>query len=187
MRFDPDNPAHVALVVRAALGDRSALDLLLRTIQQPLFDHIAFVVHDRDAAADVLQDVLLNVSRSLIQLHDPSLFRAWSFRIATRAAVRHLRRSRRVDVIALDQAADMPMGEAEEPPFDPDLIAALRSQIAELPAASQIVVRLRYLEELSLAEVAEVLDVPVGTVKSRAAYAVGLLRRRLAEVSAARY
>jgi RNA polymerase sigma-70 factor (ECF subfamily) len=187
VRFDPDNPAHVALVVRAALGDRSALDLLLRSIQQPLFDHIAFVVQDPDAAADVLQDVLLSVSRSLIQLHDPSLLRAWSFRIATRAAVRHLRRSRRVDAVALDQAPDMPMTEAEGPPFDPDLIAALRSQIAELPAASQIVVRLRYLEDLSLAEVAEVLDVPVGTVKSRAAYGIAWLRQRLIEASAAHY
>ena len=184
MRFDPDNPAHVALVVRAALGDRSALDLLLRTIQQPLFDHIASIVQDPDATADVLQDVLLAMCRSLIQLHDPSLFRAWSFRIATRVAVRYLRRSRRIDAIELDRAADMATAEAEEPQFHPGLIAALRSHIAELPAASRIVVRLRYLEELSLAEVAEVLDVPVGTVKSRAAYGIALLRQRLSEAPA---
>ncbi len=127
----------------------------------------------------------LQVCRSLIQLHDPAHFRAWSFRIATRAALRHLRRLRRVHTVEIERAADVPMIEAEEPRFDPELIAALTTHIDELPAASQIVLRLRYLEELSVAEVAEVLDVPVGTVKSRAAYGLSLLRRRLTDAPVA--
>ena len=182
MRLDPHHTASTALVVRAALGDPASLDRLLREIQQPLYDHIAFVMGDGDAASDVLQEVLLNVCRSLIGLQDPLLFRAWVFRIGTRAALTALRRAGRAASIPLDAALDLPTDLAEEPTFDTGLIAALPALVAELPPACGVVVRLRYLEELSIAEVAEALSLPPGTVKSRAAYGVALLRQHLAAV-----
>jgi DNA-directed RNA polymerase specialized sigma24 family protein len=77
VRLDPRHTASAALVVRAALGDPASVDRLLREIQQPLYDHIAFITSDRDAANDVLQDVLLTVCRSLIGLQDPLRFRPW--------------------------------------------------------------------------------------------------------------
>ena len=180
MHFDPRQPASAALVVRAALGDRASLDHLLRAIQTPLYEHIAFILDDRDAASDVLQDVLLTVCRSLIGLTDPTLVRAWVFRIATRAALRASRRARARQRVALDDLPELATQTDDDPPFDVALIDALPALVSELPPACGIVVRLRYLEELTLAEVAEALDVPVGTVKSRAAYGVALLRRRLA-------
>ena len=179
MHFDARRPANAALVVRAALGDAGSLDRLLRLFQQPLFDHIAFILGDADAASDVLQDVLITICRSLIGLHDPGLFRAWVFRIATRAAIRAQRHSRNTRVIRLDAAPDIPIDMSDEPAFDTEVLAALPALVAELPPACGVVVRLRYLEQLSLLEVAEALDIPVGTVKSRAAYGVELLRRRL--------
>jgi len=179
VQFDSRSPATVALVVRAALGDAASLDRLLRLIQQPLFDHITFIMGDGDAASDVLQDVLITICRSLIGLHDPGLFRAWVFRIATRAAIRAQRRSWNTSAIRLDAVPDIPVGVSDEPAFDTELLAALPALVAELPPACGVVVRLRYLEELSLIEVAEALDIPVGTVKSRAAYGVEQLRRRL--------
>ena len=179
MQFDPARPADAALVVSAALGDRSALDRLLRAVQQPLFDHIEFLLGDADAAADVLQDVLVTVCRKLIQLHDPSLFRAWVFRIATRASLRALRRARRVQLVDIEELAQPSAPGPDESTFDPELITSLEAHIAELPPACRVVVRLRYFEELSVTEVAEALDIPLGTVKSRAAYGVDLLRRRL--------
>lgn len=182
MGFDPRDPANAALVVRAAFGDTRSLDRLLRAIQEPLYDHIAFITGDRDVASDVLQDVLLTVCRSLITLHDPTLFRAWVFRVATRAALRVQQRRTRDDVKSLESLAELPAEVNEEPAFDPELIAAIPARVGELPPACGLVVRLRYLEELSVAEVAEVLNVPSGTVKSRAAYGIGLLRQRLARV-----
>lgn len=180
MGFDPRDPANAALVVRAAFGDAQSLDRLLRAIQQPLYDHITFITGDRDVASDVLQEVLLTVCRSLITLHDPMLFRAWIFRIATRAAVRAQRRHARNAGTTLDSTPEPTVEPLAEPAFDPELIAAIPALVADLPPACGIVVRLRYLDELSVAEVAEALNVPAGTVKSRAAYGVGLLRQRLA-------
>jgi RNA polymerase sigma-70 factor (ECF subfamily) len=182
MGFDPRDPANAALVVRAAFGDAGSVDRLLRAIQQPLYDHITFITGDRDVASDVLQDVLLTVCRSLISLHDPTLFRAWAFRVATRAAVRVQRRRARGDATSLESLPELSVDVAEQPAFDPDLVAAIPALVAELPPACGLVVRLRYLEELSVAEVAEALNIPAGTVKSRAAYGVALLRERLARV-----
>jgi len=169
--------ATVALIARAQLGDVAALDRLLRIVQDPVYEHVAYIMRDTDAAKDVLQTVLLTVCRTLIQLQDPRLLRAWVFRIATRAAVRELRRTRRRELTLLEPMPE-PRADESEPLLDDDLAASLRGLVEELPPACGMAVRLRYLEELSLAEVAEALDAPMGTVKSRIAYGIELLRRR---------
>ena len=171
-----------ALIVRAQLGDVAALDAVLRSVQDAVYDHIAYILRDVDAAKDVLQTVLLTVCRTLIQLQDPRLLRAWVFRIATRAAVRTRQRTRRHEASIPEELPDLTQAE-HELVVDDDLASLLRRLVDELPPACGVAVRLRYLEELSLAEVAEALDVPVGTVKSRIAYGIELLRQRVNPVS----
>ena len=97
-------------MLRAQCGDRDALELVLRTIQTPLRRYLAGLVGPGDAD-DILQDVLLLISRKLYWLEQPELLRAWAFRIASRAAFRHLKKRRRwpdatVDESALDEIAD---------------------------------------------------------------------------------
>jgi RNA polymerase sigma-70 factor (ECF subfamily) len=169
------------LVARAQLGDIEALDAVLRSIQDSVHAHIAYMLRDGDASNDVLQDVLFTVSRRIGQLEHPRLLRAWVFRIASRSAMRLLRRSRRGDPVTLDDIPDI-AAEDEGGFEDPDL-ESLAALIGELPTACGMAVRLRYLEQLSLSEVAEALDVPLGTVKSRLSYGIGLLRRRLGVAS----
>ena len=82
-RNHPHDPATILLIGRAQLGDRLALDRLLRMIQSALFDHILFITQNPDTAKDVLQDVLILVPASG-SVREPRLFRAWVFRIATR-------------------------------------------------------------------------------------------------------
>ena len=65
----------------------------------------------------------------------------------------------------------------EEPTFDPALIELVPELVAALPPASRIVVRMRYLEEMSIGEIAEALEIPHGTVKSRLMYGIERLRR----------
>jgi RNA polymerase sigma-70 factor (ECF subfamily) len=69
--------------------------------------------------------------------------------------------------------------EAQLPAFDPELLASLPRLLADLPSASGAAVRLRYLEDLSLLEVAEALEIPLGTAKSRVNYGLTVLRERL--------
>src|SRR5262249_51833268 len=83
-----------ALAARAQLGDRSALEGLLRLLEQALLEHVRGIVNDHELADDVLQETLLIVSRGLKCLREPDWVRAWAYRIATREAVRAARTAR---------------------------------------------------------------------------------------------
>ena len=80
--------------MRAQCQDREALELLLRSVQPALRRYVGGLT-GADDADDVLQDVLVIVSRKLYWLEQPELFRAWAFRIASRAAFRYLKKRKR--------------------------------------------------------------------------------------------
>jgi RNA polymerase sigma-70 factor (ECF subfamily) len=167
-------------VLRAQSGDREALDELLKSVQGPLYRYINSLVGERAPAEDILQEVFFRIYRKLGWLREPELFRAWAYRIATREAFRHLRREKRHaerfgDEAALDARAAPPPREE----FAPELAARLPQLIADLSPASRAVIALYYLHEMSLEETAEVLGIPLGTVKSRLSYGLESLRRRL--------
>ena len=169
------------LVARAQGGDRAALDRLLRQLQAPLFAHVRAIVRDDDLAADVLQETLFTIARRLPSLRDPRWARAWAYRVATREAVRRARLERRWTASLHEDPAALPDAapEAAEPSFDPELVARLPALLDRLSPASLVVVRLHYLDELTYAEIAEALDLAVGTVKSRLAYGLAALRRAM--------
>lgn len=167
-----------ALIARAQLGDLSALDRLLASIQAPLFAHITTFVGDPDQAADVLQDALLTISRKLPSLRDTRWFRAWAYRIATRLSIR-ARRSRRHDALMdLDALPDVPVGQ-EAVRLDADEVRALHAALDAVPRASQVVLRMHYLQDMTHVEIAEALEISPGTVKSRLHYGLTWLRQRL--------
>lgn len=174
-----DNEGGVALallVARAQTGDLAALDRLLRERQRPLYRHIRGIVADSDLALDILQEVMLLVARRLPSLRDPRWFRAWAYRIATREAVRRSRNHRwRSALHENEEAADLPGAG----PLEPQTLTReeLEQRLASLPPASETVLRMHYLDELSFVEIAEALEIPVGTVKSRTAYGLAALRR----------
>jgi RNA polymerase sigma-70 factor (ECF subfamily) len=168
---------HEALwVLRAQCGDRAALESLLRSVQPAIRRYLAGLVGSTDAD-DVLQEVLLLICRKLGWLNDPELFRPWAFRTASRAAFRHLQKRNRWAKRFDEEAAaeDVP---AEAPPADRHSIVELLARHRISPACSTVL-RLHFEEQMSLAEVAAVLEIPVGTVKSRLAYGLAALRERL--------
>jgi RNA polymerase sigma-70 factor (ECF subfamily) len=168
------------LVLRAQSGDREALDALLASVQEPLYRYALSLVGERQPAEDVLQETFVRVYRKLGYLREPALFRPWAYRIATREAFRHLKRERRWAEQVRDEEAlnALPAPPAREE-FAAVSTARLRETVAGLSPASRAVVVLYYLHEMSLEETAEVLGVPLGTVKSRLAYGLEALRRQL--------
>jgi len=159
-----------ATVLRAQSGDRDAFDALLRDIAPPLQRYVARVTGDAALADDVVQETLITIVRKLTWLSDPSVFRAWAFRIASRNAFRQLRR-RRIDE-PLDD--DIPFEEREIDPWQRERLLA---SLERLSPASRAVVTLHYLEEMPLSEVAAVLELNLGTVKSRLSYGLAQLRK----------
>jgi RNA polymerase sigma-70 factor (ECF subfamily) len=164
--------------LRAQCGDREALEQLLRSVQPALYRYVRRVTGDADAD-DVLQDVLVAIARNVVWLVEPRLFRPWAFRIASRAAFSQLRRVRRRGVEETDALvlASLP---APEPRPDDELLAELLDGDVLSPASRAVLV-LHFQEDMQLDEVAAVLEIPLGTVKSRLAYGLKTLRRYLAE------
>lgn len=165
------------LVVRCQLGERSAFDELVERWHPPLWKYVRRVTGDDDAAQDAVQDVWLRVLRGINRLRDGSKLRAWLFGIAHHVVMDRLRSqyaSLAVDGIDLTNVAV-----DESSPGLEDDIATLHHELTQLPVTEREVLTLFYLRELSLVEVAEVLGVPVGTVKSRLFRARQLLRNEL--------
>jgi RNA polymerase sigma-70 factor (ECF subfamily) len=108
--------------------------------------------------------------------------KAWSYRIATREAVHRAHAEKRWSDALRGEAMDALPMETDEPAFDRELIPALLSRMEALSPASHIVLRMRYLGGLSQAEIAEALEIPEGTVKSRLAYGLSALRREMKSV-----
>ena len=164
-------------VIRAQCGDRDALEHVLRSVQPPLRRYVLPLV-GATAADDVLQEVLISIARKLTWLDEPRLFRAWAYRIASRAAFDHLRKEKRRGRQESDDATLEALVAPVSPPSGDQLRELLDSPW--LSPASRAVLMLHFQEEMPLANVAAVLELPLGTVKSRLAYGLTQLRRHFA-------
>lgn len=165
------------LVVRCQLGERPAFDELIQRWHEPLWKYVRRLTDDDDTAREVVQDSWLRILRGMSRLRDGSKLRAWLFGIARRSLMDRLRAQYATpivdDVDVIDVAAEDITSTPEED------AAALEHGLTRLPVTERDVLTLFYLQELSLADVADVLNVPVGTVKSRLFRARRLLRREL--------
>ena len=170
-----DDATHqTLLVLRSQSGDRDALEELLRGMQGVLFPYIRRMVGEQ-GAPDVLQEVFLQICRKLRSLQEPKFFRAWAYRISTRASFAFLRRKhlwedRHDESIEVD---DLSTSVEEDAAI---LVAELHSLLHKLTPASRAVLDLHYLQDLTIQEVAAILELSAGTVKSRLAYGLKCLR-----------
>lgn len=165
------------LVLRCLLGERTAFDDLIQRWSGPLRRHLRRVVGDQEVADDLVQEVWLRVLQGLARLRDPSRFRSWLFGIAHRAVMDHLRGRYAQGLPSDEDLADIPSDSPEEGAAQAHM--DIERGLGLLPVTEREVVTLFHLEELSLAEVAAVLSIPVGTVKSRLHRARSLLRLAL--------
>jgi RNA polymerase sigma factor (sigma-70 family) len=158
-------PADELLVVRCQLGEEEAFDDLIDRWHGPLWLYIRRMSGRDDEAQDILQDVWLRVIRGIARVRDGSRFRGWLFGIARRVLMDRLRRQYAVpsasevdpeDLAALPEPADR---EAD--------LEALDVALETLPLIEREVLTLFYMRDLSLREIADTVDVPIGTVKSR--------------------
>jgi RNA polymerase sigma-70 factor (ECF subfamily) len=171
-------------VVRAQCGDREALELLLRSVQPSLSRYVRRVV-GTGFADDIVQDVLITIARKIAWLTEPRFFRAWVYRIASRAAVGHARKEKRRGLHESDETVLDSLVASEPVPSDELLRELLESD--QLSTASRTVLVLHFEEGLTLPEVAAVLDIPLGTAKSRLAYGLAALRRHLGKEKESRH
>ena len=189
---DPDQ----GLVEACRGGAAGAFDDLVRRHQERVHRLACRMLGDSDAALDVAQEAFVKAWRALPQFKGEARFSTWITRIAINQCRNELRRRRTVkhtQPLSLDAPSagqETTLG-ASVPAAGPDpwevargreVSRALEASLAELDGEAREVLLLRDAEDLSYEEVAEILDVPVGTVRSRLHRARGELRRRMGTV-----
>jgi RNA polymerase sigma-70 factor (ECF subfamily) len=170
MERSPDDIQDELLVLRCQSGEPEALDVLVSRWQHRLWRLAARMTGDRDAARDLAQDSWLAIVRGLRRLDDPAGFRAWAYRIVTNKCVDWIRRRavRRGAAAELQDVANAEIDNRRPPALEgADEVARMRAALRRLPSNQRMILSLHYLDGLSVLEIAAVLDVPAGTVKSR--------------------
>jgi len=165
------------LVVRVQKGDKRAFDLLVLKYQGRMHAIVGRFVRDTDEVSDVVQEAFIKAYRALPKFRGESQFYTWLYRIAVNTAKNYLvARSRRppgsdIDVVdaeyydGSDYLKDL--GTPENNLFRDELGALIHQTISDLPEDLRTAVTLREFEGLSYDEIAEIMDCPVGTVRSR--------------------
>lgn len=165
-------------------GDRDALAALVERYHAPLVGYLYRLTGgDAALAEDMVQESFLRVIRGIQGYDYPRPFRPWLYAIATNLARDHYKSAgARFNVALLDEppyAASTPTPEYAA--IADEESAAVRDALMALPDHQRAALVLRYYQGLTLAEIAEVLHVPVGTVKSRLSLGIKRLRDMLAE------
>lgn len=190
--------------MEARAGDRRALDLLARRWTPRLLRHARRLTRSQDRAEDAVQDAWVSVAGRLRRLDDPARFPAWIYRIVTRKCFDQFRRaSRQTSALGVhDASVDVEHAQgasfqalsggmdsqlAQSGSASPDQAGAtqldaridLLAAVARLSPVQRALVSLYYGEGLSVAEIADTLELPAGTVKSRLFTARAELRAHL--------
>jgi RNA polymerase sigma-70 factor (ECF subfamily) len=160
-----DGPDDDAIATRAAAGDPAALDELLRRHTSLVHGVCRRVLANPDDALDATQEALLSIARKIHTFDGRSRFSTWCYRVATNAALDEARRRNR---------RPQPVEELPEAPGDATRIDSLVTDrivvdaaLLQLAPEYRAAVALRDLVGMDYAEIAEVLDIPAGTVRSR--------------------
>ncbi len=174
---------------QAASGDQKAFEHLVIKYQTPIYNFCLRIVGNSEDAADMTQETFLKVWRNLEGFHGESAFSTWLFRLASNTCLDYLRTLKRRPVLPLavndSDGEEQTMDVADEAPSPEEALLAkeerslLQEAMSALDAEQRQILTLRVVNDLSYTEIAQVLSLKEGTVKSRLARAREHLRKKL--------
>lgn len=180
------------LVVRVQKGDKAAFDLLVLKYQSKVFAIVSRFIRDQDEVADVSQEAFIKAYRALANFRGESQFYTWLYRIAVNTAKNYLvAKSRRPPAADVDVADAeyysgseylKDLGTPESHLLRDELESLISKVIAELPEDLRTAVSLREYEGMSYEEIADIMDCPVGTIRSRIFRARESIDKKVAEL-----
>ena len=162
------------LLERFVQGDEAAFEALFRQFEHDVYRWTLRITRDAAAAEDTVVEAFWRAYRGRARFDASRSFGAWMRRIATNAALDQLRTARRSGTVPADCEGGMPWTNAPE-----DLRDSIRVAFGRLPPKLSVVATLALIEDRPYTEIAEALDLPIGTVKSRVFRATRLLREEL--------
>jgi len=182
------------LVERARQGDRAAFGQLVNEYKDKIYNYVARMLNDPYEAEDVTQEAFLRAYKSLPRFRGASSFHTWLYRIASNLAIDVVRKRKRQDpTFSLDEPLESDDGEYERELPDEtggpedrtstrETRVAVRRAIMDLPEKLRDVMILYELQGETYEDIADILDVPLGTVKSRLFNARNRLKDSLQEL-----
>ena len=192
MAFDDDS----RLARKAQRGDRQAFEVLLSRYERPIFSLIYRMVRNREQAEDLSQETFVKALNAIESYRPEYKFSSWIFKIANNVSIDHLRR-RELDTLSLDgsphaltpeaiQASALQLGDRQETALEEleakELGGEIEEAIATLRPEYRACILLRHVEGRPYEEIATMLDLPLGTVKTYIHRARGELRQALAHL-----
>jgi RNA polymerase sigma-70 factor (ECF subfamily) len=185
-----------AIVAELKAGSEAAYAWLIGEFQQPVYGLVYRVVNDPADAADTTQDVFLKVFRGMKHFHGESSLKTWIYRIALHEAAnrrrwwfRHKAKETSIEPAesetpgAAENAMQVALTDPADSPFDNvahhEVQQRVEEELRKVPEPYRTALILRDLEEMSYEEIAEVLEISLGTVKSRLTRGRDALRQRL--------
>jgi RNA polymerase sigma-70 factor (ECF subfamily) len=168
------------LVIRAKRGDDKAFEEIVREFERPIFYYARRLVETDEDAWDIVQEIWIKAFRGIGSLRETKRFRVWLYRIAHGTAMGHHRAAYRNQAV-LDEAFDAEAAIEVDSAPNPDDAERVHVALDRLEPDFREVLTLRFLEDLSVDETAEVMGVPAGTVKSRLFHAKKALRKVLSK------
>jgi RNA polymerase sigma-70 factor (ECF subfamily) len=171
-----DRLEEVVLILRCQVGDRDAFSELVTRYGRPLRYFISHLSDSPEMTEDILQDTWVGVLGNIHTLRRVESFAAWLYRIARNTAYRQLRRKRRVS--ELHENIIIP-DEQDNEAFSPADAARIHEGLKRLSSEHREVLVLRFLEQMTYQQVADVLECGLATVKSRIHYAKRALKKEM--------
>jgi RNA polymerase sigma-70 factor (ECF subfamily) len=168
---------HTALVIKCQMGDRKALESLFLRHHRPMGYYLRRML-GREDVSDVQQEVWLTVIRRIARLKSPEAFVVWLYQIARNKAINRLTDRRQIESLESGDSSELPLDEPE-PEFLQEDAARVHAGLAKLSPEHREVLLLRFMEDMTYEQMADVIGVNAGTVRSRLHYAKLALRRLL--------
>jgi RNA polymerase sigma-70 factor (ECF subfamily) len=161
------------LIIQLQEGSLDALGELYNRHRAMVYRTALAITGDSEAASDLLQDVFLRLHRFATHIDQERPLEPWLYRMTANLSYTWVKRNRR-GVRLLEDIAEWFLGSSKESPHElaeeKDELEQVQRALMSLPIGQRIVVVMYYLNDLSLQEISEALDVPVGTIKSRLHY-----------------
>lgn len=165
-------------------GDEKAFEMLIRRYLRPIFSFSYKFVHDQPVAEDITQEVFVKVWKNIKKFDTEKSFKSWIFTIAKNTALDFIKKKKTIPLSALDLGNDKDISEAipDDLPGADEIFDAKKSKnyvfslIDKLSPLYRAVLFLKYKNDFTFAEIAEVLGEPLNTIKSRHRRGVAALK-----------
>ena len=181
-----------ALMLQLQTGDLCSFDTLVKRWEKPLLNYCYRMVNDIALAEDLRQEVFLRIYRSAKTYRPAAQFSTWMYRIATNLCLDTLAKQQRRKEVSIDSYLESESEGFDERLIDPsnpphavvirkETERRVRSALARLPEDLRVVVTLRHYNGMKFREIAEILECPISTVKSRMTAGLERLSRMLSK------